>query len=68
MLNEKESVIQHIESGKMKPSIPLGRKIEKKFDLSLIEYDNFVYEPKKTNTQKEGFTLGDMIKIRKRKK
>lgn len=36
LLNEKETLIHKIETGKMKPTIQLARKIEKKFHVKLL--------------------------------
>lgn len=65
LLNEKTSLIQSIENNK-KPSISLAKKIENKFKITLIkEY----YDTKKTiKTESIAPTIGNMIKIKKRKK
>ncbi len=65
MLNEKESVIHHIEQGKFKPSIDLARKLEKKLKISLIETHEEDHS-KIIKPSSEGFTIGDFIKIRKK--
>lgn len=62
---EKESLVQQIESEKIKPRIQTALKIEKELNINLVEE----YEeegssfglPQKTKE----FTLGDMIKVRK---
>ncbi len=64
MLNEKESIIQKIETGTFKPSIDLARKLEKKLGITLIEKDETVnIDLKKGNTGT--LTIGDLIKIKK---
>ncbi|MBD3262981.1 TIGR00270 family protein [Candidatus Woesearchaeota archaeon] len=39
ILNEKSSVISAIESGKRKPNLKLAKKLERFFDISLIEVE-----------------------------
>lgn len=63
-LNEKESLIQRIESGHAKPSLKVARKLEKFLGIKLIEE----FENKKLdlNKTKSGpMTIGDLIKIKK---
>lgn len=63
-LNEKESLIQKIESGHFEPSIGLAKRIGKVLQLRLVEE----YEEKHTNqkgSKTDAFTIGDFIKIRK---
>ena len=65
-LNEKESVVQKWESGSLKPDVSLARKLEKILDLALIEK----LETQKVSLEKSSsdeITLGDMIKVRKRR-
>ena len=65
MVNEKESVIQHIETGKFTPSFPLARKFEKILKVTLVEkYEDKT--PKVVRSEDEDLTLGDMIKFKKR--
>jgi len=65
-LNEKESLISHIESGKKEPRIELARKLERFFGITLVE----TISEKETFFKKESgsdqLTIGDMIKIKKR--
>lgn len=67
-INEKESVIHHLETAKMKPNITLAKKLEHFLGITLIEeieqqdHRNF-----SSNKKTETFTLGDVIKIRKRR-
>ena len=67
-LNERESIMQKIESGHFTPSIEQARKLEKELGINLIE--NFeegevpISTPQKTG---EAYTLGDFIKTRKKK-
>src|SRR3989344_611154 len=60
-LNEKESVIRKIENKQMMPGLKLAGKIEKFFNVKLIEnVSNDRVEIKKA--ERRGFTLGDAIK------
>lgn len=69
-LNERESVVQHLENGKSKPSVDVARKLERILSISLIENtpseeaDEDDEPPK--NQGSSTLTLGDIIKIRKR--
>jgi len=66
-INEKESLMKGVESGKTIPSFDLAGKLEKMFNVVLIE----IVEEEKAETGASGskeFTLGDMIKIKTRKK
>lgn len=63
-LNEKESVMQKVESGSFKPSIALARKLEKRLGIKLVEKEKASandYKAKKGT----GLTIGDLIKIKK---
>ena len=62
-INEKESLIHHIESGKTEPSIKLAKKLEKCLGIKLIEYEMLDYTPEKHESS-EGITIGDLIKIK----
>ena len=63
-LNEKESIISSIESGKFKPSINLAHKLEKFFNINLIE-ELGGEEFELSSSEGSGMTIGDMIKIKK---
>lgn len=61
-INEKESLIHNIETGKLEPSIKLAEKIEKFLKIRLVEE----YKDKKEGLQKaksSGLTIGDFIKV-----
>jgi len=61
---EKESVIHKLESGIMKPDIPLARKLEKFLRISLVESVEINDDVKEKRSSSEGLTLGDLIKIK----
>jgi len=57
---EKESVIHKLESGKIRPSISLARKLEKFLKIELVKQ----YEEKHESihqTKTEGLTIGDLL-------
>ena len=63
-ISEKESLIHNIETGSFKPSISLAVKLEKFLKIKLIE--EYEEEHKKSSeTKAEGFTIGDLIKVKK---
>ena len=60
MLNERESLIAHIERGDTLPSIELARKMEKALRVKLVEKPEESYSvPKK---KQDAMTIGDLIK------
>jgi|SRR3989338_4596246 len=64
-INEKESLIQQLESGNFRPGIELARKLQKALGIKLIE--EYEQKPEKLSaTRSEGFTLGDFIKAKKK--
>ena len=65
-IGEKESMIHKLESGHIKPSIVLAKKLENFLKIKLIEkYE----EPKEKELDFEDreITIGDLIKIKKKK-
>jgi putative transcription factor len=63
---EKESIIHKLESGIMKPDIPLARKLEKFLRITLVESIEVSDDVEKKRSSSEGLTLGDLIKIKSR--
>lgn len=63
-IGEKESTLQQIESGKLKPTFKLAQKLQKRFSIKLIEQYSENFELKKR--EETSFTIGDMIKIKTR--
>lgn len=65
-INEKESVIHRVETGHMRPSRKLARKLENALDITLVEK---MSEPEIVHTRRysDELTIGDIIRIKKRK-
>jgi len=66
-LNEKESIIHNIESNKFKPSLKLARKLEKYFNVTLVQdVSNKDYEKntiaENQYEQDTPLTMGDLLK------
>jgi putative transcription factor len=64
-INEKKSVISRLETGEMRPSDRLVKKLEKELDIKLKERMEFQAEPAKKKVGTGGVTLGDLIKMDK---
>ena len=63
-LNEKESVVQKLESGSFTPPIDMARKLEKLLKIVLVEDE----KEEKVESQKRAsgpLTIGDLIKVKK---
>ena len=63
-LNEKESMIHHIETGTFEPPLELARKLGRILGIKLVEEHEETHPMQKTKRE-ESFTLGDFIKIKK---
>ncbi len=66
-INERESIINKVESGHMKPDLELARKLERALKISLV--DTVEIEPGVQDEQEKkrgatGLTIGDMISIK----
>ncbi|UCC93238.1 MAG: TIGR00270 family protein [Thermoplasmata archaeon] len=64
-INEKKSVISRLETGEMRPSDRLIKKLEKELDIKLKERMEYQVEPAKKQVGSGGVTLGDLIKMEK---
>jgi putative transcription factor len=64
-INEKESVIHRVETGHMRPSRKLARKLEHALEIKLLEK---VSEPEIPHRRRHSdeLTIGDIIRIKKR--
>lgn len=69
-IHEKESLIRRIETGKTKPTIQLAKKLEKEYNIKLLEQSDVT--PVNTNDyikkKHTGTSLGDIAFIKKKKK
>ncbi|MGV8161834.1 MAG: multiprotein bridging factor aMBF1 [Candidatus Nanoarchaeia archaeon] len=67
-INEKESLLQQLESGRMEPNMILARKLEHALGIKLVEeYVENPEDSKKDKPKSNGpMTLGDMINIKRR--
>lgn len=64
-LNERESLIQKVESGHMRPSIKLAKKLERFLEIKLIEeFKKKAFNPDKKSSGP--LTIGDLIAIKRR--
>ena len=63
-INEKVSLIHNIESEHHEPSIKLAQKIEKFLKIKLIEKTK-LENPEFKTTKSEGFTIRDILKLKK---
>ena len=68
MISEKESVVHKLESSELTPSIELAKKIEKLLNIRLIEKYAESMRAASKKAAGEEVTIGDFIRIRKRKK
>ena len=75
-LAEKESVIHAIETARTEPPIPLARKIERLLGVKLVatetkdssdKLSEYISKTSPKGQRSEKMTLGDMVKVRKRK-
>ena len=64
-LNEKKSVISRLETGEMRPSDNLIKRLEKVLEIKLMERVEFQLEPAKRQVGSGGVTLGDLIRMEK---
>ena len=66
MIGIKGSLLKRIEDGKKVPSLDLARKIEKMFDVKLIEEVSF--DSKNVKNEEKELTLGDVVVLKRRNK
>lgn len=64
-INEKESVIHRIETGHMRPSRKLARKLEGALDIKLLEKMEELEVVHKRH-RLDDLTIGDIIRIKKK--
>ena len=64
-LNERASVIAKLESGKMTPTIKIARKLERLFNLTLLEEaESIDLSPA---SHPSNTTLGDVVQVKRKK-
>ncbi|MDO8656123.1 MAG: multiprotein bridging factor aMBF1 [Nanoarchaeota archaeon] len=66
-LKEKESVLAHWEAGSVKPSIEAAQRVGRILGISLVEQEIAVLVKIEDGKKADELTLGDFIKVRKRK-
>mgnify|MGYP001617434475 FL=1 len=66
-LQEKESVFAHWESGSVKPSIEAAQRVGRILGTNLIEQEVILPAKMEPGKKTDELTLGDFIKVRKRK-
>lgn len=64
-INEKASVINRIESGKMVPDLKLARKIERIMKVVLVEKTDDISSDDSAHSNIKGATIGDIARIKK---
>lgn len=64
-LNEKESIIQKIETGSFEPPLKMAKRFEKILKIKLIETMEINSEEKQSQNKSGSLTIGDIIKIKK---
>ncbi len=66
-LNERESVLAKWEQNTLTPDVEVARKMSRALGVELVEKDLDIPEKIEFRKNKDELTLGDFIKIRKRK-
>jgi len=67
-LHEKESLIRKIEAGKVEPNLELAKKIEKTYNINLLQKpDEQIVNYKEYLKKSTGTSLGDIAFIKKKK-
>ncbi|MEK6950285.1 MAG: multiprotein bridging factor aMBF1 [Nanoarchaeota archaeon] len=66
-LNERESVVAKLEAGSLKPGLETARKLERKLGIKLVELEQASAGRVEPKRKSEELTLGDLVKVRKRK-
>lgn len=61
-LNEKESVLQHVETGHLRPTENLARKLERFFDVKLYDAVKGPSEDIMKHQESRPLTMGDLLK------
>jgi len=64
MLNERESVVQKLETGNLKPSINLARKLERVLKITLVEVEE-ITKVESSKKPSGPLTIGDILNVKK---
>ncbi len=65
-INEKESVVHKVETGHYEPNIMLAKKLERFLKIKIVEEQQIEKAKNQRKTASaEGFTIGDIIKLKK---
>ena len=67
-INEPLSLIHRIESGRLKPSNVVTRKIQGKLGVKLLKKSGDLGDQEVKTGALKGLTLGDLVVVRKRSK
>lgn len=66
-IQEKESVFAHWEASSVKPSLEAAQRVGRILGINLIEQEKVLPMKMEAGRKTEELTLGDFIKVRKRK-
>ena len=64
-ISEKESFLHKMETGELKPSIDIARKLERLLGIKLVEEYKEEHD-KGANVKSDTLTIGDFVKIKRR--
>lgn len=63
-MQEKESLLQKMETGHFEPPIDIARKLEKKLHITLVEERKIENALQSAEKKTDKLTIGDMLKIK----
>ncbi len=66
LINEPRALIRRIESGKIRPSLEVAKKLESRLKITLIQKQELHIKPVTAQTKKE-LSLGDMVIVKDRR-
>lgn len=64
LLAERESSLHHLETGQLKPTIELAKKIEKVLGITIISKDYIGGNVSKKKSSNASLTIGDIVKFK----
>lgn len=67
LLNERESIVAKWEAGSLKPGIDAAYKVGRRLGINLVEEDLEVAAKVEAGKKGDELTLGDFVKVRKRR-